>query len=63
MDYNAILTHLLNRLKEPSTWAGFAAFCVALSPALPNEAKFLGTAATVCGAVAAMLLKESGSTQ
>ena len=61
MDINVIINHLLARLKEPSTWAGFSALCVALAPALPGEAKALGTAATVCGAIAAMLLKENGA--
>lgn len=51
----------MKRLKEPSTWAGFAAIAAMLSSALPGNAGIVaGGVAAVCGSLAAYL-QEGGN--
>ncbi|OJY20758.1 hypothetical protein [Pandoraea sp. 64-18] len=52
---------LLQRLSEPSTWAGFAAVIPAVAPSLAI-APGVATAAGVVAAVLAVLGKEGGGT-
>jgi len=51
---NPVLTYLLNRLKEPSTYAGIASFAVALK-LIPNDPTLVQGVTTVGIAVAGML--------
>lgn len=51
---------LIDRLKEPSTWAGVSAACVAGASQFPDVASWL-TAGAGVSAVAAVVLGESGA--
>lgn len=50
---------LVARLKEPSTWAGFAGICASISVAFPPLAPITGTIGAVCGALAAAMKDKS----
>ena len=43
------------RLKEPSTWAGFGVVLGAVATAFPSVAYYAGGAAAVCGAIAGVV--------
>lgn len=47
----------MNRLKEPSTWAGIAGVLLSLAPVTGPAAPYLGALAGVAGTVA-MVLRE-----
>lgn len=50
---------IIERLAEPSTYAGFAAIFVGLGISAPAYAAISGAVAAICGAVA-VVLKEKG---
>ena len=49
----------MNRIKEPSTWAGLAAILQALKFVLPQYAIIVDAATAAAGGVA-MVMRESG---
>lgn len=49
------------RFKEPSTYAGIAAGCVAIGKAFPNQALILDAVAGVCSALAVMVSEKGSS--
>jgi hypothetical protein len=47
--------YVLARLKEPSTWAGFASLAVALGVAAPTYAAFSAVGVAVAGFLAVIM--------
>lgn len=57
-----ILLYVLDRAKEPSSWAGIAGIAGLSAPAAPAYTAITGAIAGVAG-LAAFLLKEAGATR
>jgi hypothetical protein len=60
MTYDRVVSWLLDRLGEPSTWAGLGAIAAAIAAAFPSTSYYAGGAAAICGTIAGVLKERDG---